>query len=75
MLRATPTQMIMCTYFAFSVVHSLSLSLSLPLSVKVAYSSDDSVKAVLLKDKTAKAEPGSKPQQYIEVGGVIVELE
>ena len=36
-------------------------------SVKVAYSSDNSVKAVLLKDKTAKAEPGAKPQQYIEV--------
>ena len=35
--------------------------------MKVAYSSDDSVKAVLLKDKTAKAEPASKPQQYIEV--------
>ena len=36
-------------------------------SVKVAYSGDNSVKAVLLKDKNAKAESGSKPQQYIEV--------
>ena len=36
-------------------------------SVKVTYSSDNSVKAVLLKDKTAKAEPGDKPKQYIEV--------
>ena len=35
--------------------------------MKVAYSSDNSVKAVLLKDKTAKAESASKPQQYIEV--------
>lgn len=35
--------------------------------VKVSYSSDNSVKAILLKDKTAKAEPASKPQQYIEV--------
>ena len=36
-------------------------------SVKVAYSSDNSVKAVLLKDKPAKAEPAAKQQQYIEV--------
>lgn len=36
-------------------------------SVKVAYSGDNSVKAVLLKDKPAKAEPAAKQQQYIEV--------
>ena len=24
---------------------------------------------MLLKDKSSKAEPGSEPQQYIEVGG------
>ena len=36
-------------------------------SVKVAYSGDDSVKAVLVKDKTAKAEPVAKQPQYIEV--------
>ena len=36
-------------------------------SVKVTYSSDNSVKAVLVKDKTAKAEPAEKPKQYIEV--------
>ena len=35
--------------------------------MKVAYSSDNSVKAVLLKDKPAKAEPAAKQQQYIEV--------
>ena len=33
----------------------------------VSYSSDCAKKAVLVKDKTAKAEPYSKPQQYIEV--------
>ena len=64
MKRATPTQM-------NHPINIIASSSCLPLSVKVAYSSDDSVKAVLLKDKTAKAEPGSKPQQYIEVGGVI----
>ena len=33
----------------------------------VSYSSDCAKKAILVKDKTAKAEPYSKPQQYIEV--------
>ena len=45
------------------------LPVSIPLpSQKLAYSSDGSVKAVLVKDKPAKAEAAAEPQQYIEVG-------
>lgn len=56
--------MVITLVCALSSTHTHTHSFS---SVKVAYSGDNSVKAVLLKDKDAKAEPGSKPRQYIEV--------
>eukprot|EP00731_Ephydatia_muelleri_P000540 Em0001g540a len=35
--------------------------------LRQTFSGDGGVRAVLLKDKSSKAEPGSEPQQYIEV--------
>ena len=49
------------------VINCVTVSVLSVCSVKVTYSSDNSVKAVLVKDKTAKAEPAEKPKQYIEV--------
>ncbi len=49
------------------VVESRIFLFSCHYSLKVSYASSAPVKAVLVKDKPAKAENGTEPQQYIEV--------
>ena len=49
------------------VIRQIIIAYTIYNRLKISYSCDCSVKAVLVSDKTAKAEPYSKPQQYIEV--------
>ena len=67
-----PSEIFVSPYPKFGIYLELILVMIINItlcecSVKVTYSGDNSVKAVLLKDKAAKAEPAAKQQQYIEV--------